>query len=133
MSSPIIEVSELVKKYGDRLAVNGVSFQVQEGEIFGLLGPNGAGKTTTLSILSTLLQPDAGKVQINGYDLAQDAERIKPLIGLVPQELALYPTLSAWDNLAFFGRIYGLRGRRLREQIDFVATRSSLPASRPGC
>ncbi|MBO9368746.1 MAG: ATP-binding cassette domain-containing protein [Chloroflexi bacterium] len=120
MSSPIIEVSELVKKYGDRLAVNGVSFQVQEGEIFGLLGPNGAGKTTTLSILSTLLQPDAGKVQINGYDLAQDAERIKPLIGLVPQELALYPTLSAWDNLAFFGRIYGLRGRRLREQIDFV-------------
>jgi ABC-2 type transport system ATP-binding protein len=133
MSSPIIEVSELVKKYGDRLAVNGVSFQVQEGEIFGLLGPNGAGKTTTLSILSTLLQPDAGKVQINGYDLAQDAERIKPLIGLVPQELALYPTLSAWDNLAFFGRIYGLRGRRLREQIDFVATRSSSPASRPGC
>ncbi len=120
MSRPMIEVRDLVKKYGDRPAVNGVSFQVQEGEIFGLLGPNGAGKTTTLSILSTLLKPDAGKVQINGYDLTQDAERIKPLIGLVPQELALYPTLSAWDNLAFFGRIYGLRGRRLREQIDFV-------------
>ncbi len=120
MSRVIIEVNELIKKYGERVAVNGVSFQVRQGEIFGLLGPNGAGKTTTLSILSTLLQPDGGKVQIDGYDVVRDADRIKPLIGLVPQEIALYPALSAWDNLAFFGHIYGLRGRFLKERIAFV-------------
>ncbi len=120
MSRAIIEVNGLVKKYGERVAVNGVSFQVRQGEIFGLLGPNGAGKTTTLSILSTLLPPDGGEVQIDGYDVVRDADRIKPLIGFVPQEIALYPALSAWDNLAFFGRIYGLRGRALKERIAFV-------------
>jgi ABC-2 type transport system ATP-binding protein len=113
----VIEVEKLVKKYGERVAVNEVSFSVQEGEIFGLLGPNGAGKTTTISILATLLPPDGGKVIIGGYDLAREANKIKPLIGFVPQELALYPTLSAWDNLAFFGRIYGLRGNVLKERI----------------
>jgi ABC-2 type transport system ATP-binding protein len=117
MPNPVIEVEKLVKKYGERVAVNEVSFSVQEGEIFGLLGPNGAGKTTTISILATLLPPDGGKVIIGGYDLAREANKIKPLIGFVPQELALYPTLSAWDNLAFFGRIYGLRGNALKERI----------------
>jgi ABC-2 type transport system ATP-binding protein len=117
MPNPVIEVEKLVKKYGERVAVNEVSFSVQEGEIFGLLGPNGAGKTTTISILATLLPPDGGKVIIGGYDLAREANKIKPLIGFVPQELALYPTLSAWDNLAFFGRIYGLRGNVLKERI----------------
>jgi ABC-2 type transport system ATP-binding protein len=117
MPNPVIEVEKLVKKYGERVAVNEVSFSVQEGEIFGLLGPNGAGKTTTISILATLLPPDGGKVIIGGYDLAREANKIKPLIGFVPQELALYQTLSAWDNLAFFGRIYGLRGNVLKERI----------------
>jgi ABC-2 type transport system ATP-binding protein len=116
----MIEINGLVKKYGDRLAVNGVSFHVQEGEIFGLLGPNGAGKTTTISMLATLLSPDEGQVTIGGYDLARQINQIKPLIGFVPQELALYPTLSAWDNLAFFGRIYGLRGTALKERIAAV-------------
>lgn len=120
MQQPIIEVSGLVKKYGDRIAVNGVSFCVQEREIFGLLGPNGAGKTTTISILATLLLPDGGEVTVSGYNLVREAKQIKSLIGFVPQELALYPTLSARDNLAFFGRIYGLRGRALRERIDAV-------------
>lgn len=116
----MIEIEGLVKRYGQRAAVDGVSFSVREGEIFGLLGPNGAGKTTTLSILSTLQEPDAGQVRIGGFDLAREATRIKPLIGYVPQELALFPTLSAWDNLAFFGRIYRLSGPALKERINAV-------------
>jgi ABC-2 type transport system ATP-binding protein len=120
MSSPLIEINGLVKKYGERVAVQGVSFSIEEGEIFGLLGPNGAGKTTTLSILSTLLSPDEGNVTISGYDLLRQAKQIKCLIGSVPQELALYPTLSARDNLAFFGRIYGLQGTNLKERITAV-------------
>lgn len=113
----MIEVEGLVKRYGERTAVDGVSFSVSHGELFCLLGPNGAGKTTTLSILATLLPFDAGKVTLAGHALPGEAERLKPLIGLVPQDLALYLPLSAWDNLAFFGRIYGLRGATLRERI----------------
>ena len=120
MSRSMIEINGLVKKYVDRVAVNGVSFCVQDGEIFGLLGPNGAGKTTAISILATLLPPDGGQATIGGYDLVRETSQIKPLIGFVPQELALYPTLSAWDNLAFFGRIYGLRGTALKERIVVV-------------
>lgn len=118
MPSPAIEVKGLVKKYGDRVAVNRVDLSILEGEIFGLLGPNGAGKSTTISILATLSAPDVGEVRICGYDLAREAGRIKPLIGFVPQDLALYPTLSARDNLSFFGRIEGLRGELLRERVD---------------
>jgi ABC-2 type transport system ATP-binding protein len=113
----MIEVEGLVKRYGERAAVDGISFSVSQGELFGLLGPNGAGKTTTLSILATLLPFDAGRVTLGGHALPREAERLKPLIGLVPQDLALYPPLSAWENLAFFGRIYGLRGATLRERI----------------
>jgi ABC-2 type transport system ATP-binding protein len=120
MSSPLVAINGLVKKYGGRVAVQDVSFSIQEGEIFGLLGPNGAGKTTTLSILSTLLIPDEGKVTISDCDLIREAKQVKRLIGSVPQELALYPTLSAWDNLAFFGRIYGLQGLELKGRITTV-------------
>jgi ABC-2 type transport system ATP-binding protein len=120
MSSPLIRINGLFKKYGERVAVQGVSFSIEEGEIFGLLGPNGAGKTTTLSILSTLLPPDEGEVTISGHDIVREAHQVKRLIGSVPQELALYPTLSAWDNLAFFGRIYGLQGATLKERITAV-------------
>ena len=98
----------------------GVTFSILEGEIFGLLGPNGAGKTTTIGILATLLAPDGGRVTISGYDLAREANRVKQVIGFVPQELALYPTISAQDNLAFFGRIYGQRGSALKKRIDEV-------------
>ena len=120
MSPPLIEINGLVKKYGERVAVQGVSFSIEEGEIFGLLGPNGAGKTTTLSILSTLFPPDEGEVTVIGHDIVREAQQVKRLIGSVPQELALYPTLSAWDNLAFFGRIYGLQGANLKERITAV-------------
>jgi ABC-2 type transport system ATP-binding protein len=117
MSGAVIHVEGLVKRYGQRVAVAGIIFSIREGEVFGLLGPNGAGKTTLISILATLLPPDEGRVLVCGYDLRREADRIRPLIGFVPQELAFYPTLSAWDNLAFFGRLYGLRGTALKERI----------------
>jgi len=116
----MIEIEDLVKKYGERVVVDRVTLSVQEGELFGLLGPNGAGKTTILSILSTLLEPDAGRVTIGGHDVVREAYRVKSLIGYVPQELALFPALSARDNLAFFGRIYRLSGQALKERIAAV-------------
>jgi ABC-2 type transport system ATP-binding protein len=116
----IIQVQDLVKKYGEHLAVNGISFAVREGEIFGLLGPNGAGKTTTLSMLATLLAPTSGKITLAELDVVCEADKIKALVGIVPQELALYPTLSARDNLIFFGEMYGLRGQVLKSRVSEV-------------
>lgn len=120
MSEPILTVQELYKSYGDIQAVRGVSFQVGRGEIFGLLGPNGAGKTTTVSILTGLLAPDRGKITIDGISFQKMPREVKARLGLVPQDLALYPTLSARDNLLFFGRLYGLEGKRLRERVEAV-------------
>ena len=120
MSEPILVAQALRKSYGEIEAVRGVSFQVARGEVFGLLGPNGAGKTTLISILCGLLEPDEGRALIDGMEMSRQSLAAKARIGLVPQELALYPTLSARDNLLFFGRIYGLRGRRLRERVEAV-------------
>ena len=107
----ILEVDNLVKKYGDFEAVKGISFSVEEGEVFGLLGPNGAGKTQTISMLTGVVPPTSGTARIGGYDLNTQMSKVKEINGLVPQDLALYPTLSARANLNFFGRIYGLRGQ----------------------
>ena len=85
--------------------------------MFGLLGPNGAGKTTAISTIATLLEPDSGEVRVGGRDVRRQAPAVRRLLGLVPQEIGLYPTLSAWENLEYFGGIYGLRGRTLRERI----------------
>src|SRR5512136_123126 len=117
---PILEVENLVKKYGDREVVKGVSFSVQEGEVFGLLGPNGAGKTTTISMLSGILPPTSGTARIGGYDIVKQLDQVKRINGLVPQDLALYPTLSARANINFFGNIYGLHGKALKERVDDV-------------
>ena len=116
----ILDVQQLSKKYGDFEAVKSVSFAVEEGEVFGLLGPNGAGKTTTISMLTGVLPPTSGTASIGGYDIRAQMEQAKRLNGLVPQDLALYPTLSARANLDFFGRIYGLRGKALRERVEDV-------------
>lgn len=116
----ILEVDHLVKKYGDFEAVKGISFSVEEGEVFGLLGPNGAGKTQTISMLTGIIPPTSGTARIGGYDITTQMDQVKEFNGLVPQDLALYPTLSARANLNFFGRIYGLRGRELRERVDDV-------------
>jgi ABC-2 type transport system ATP-binding protein len=116
----ILEVDNLVKKYGDFEAVKGISFAVEEGEVFGLLGPNGAGKTQTISMLTGVITPSSGTARIGGYDLHTQMNKVKEINGLVPQDLALYPTLSARANLNFFGRIYGLRGKQLKERVDDV-------------
>jgi ABC-2 type transport system ATP-binding protein len=120
MNQNIIEAQGLVKRYGDLEAVKGLSFAIRRGEIFGFLGPNGAGKTTTISMLSCLLEPSEGTAVVAGHDVVKASSEVKRRIGLVPQELALYPTLSARDNLDYFGRIYGLRGRALRQRVDEV-------------
>jgi ABC-2 type transport system ATP-binding protein len=118
--APILEVDNLVKKFGDFQAVKGVSFTVEEGEVFGLLGPNGAGKTTTISMLTGVISPTSGSARIGGHDIMLEANTVKQEIGLVPQDLALYPTLSARANLSFFGRIYGLKGDELKQRVEDV-------------
>ncbi len=120
MSEPILIAQDLKKSYGDLEAVKGVSLQVARGEVFGLLGPNGAGKTTTISMLTGLLEPNGGQITVDGLDLETHTNEVKAKLGLVPQELALYPTLSARQNLIFFGRIYGLKGKDLKQRVDEV-------------
>ena len=118
--SAILEVENLVKRYGGHEAVKGVSFSVEEGEVFGLLGPNGAGKTTTISMLTGIFPPTSGTARIGGHDVVKELHEVKQINGLVPQDLALYPTLSARANLNFFGNIYGLHGKELKERVDDV-------------
>lgn len=116
----ILEVNDLVKKYGDLVAVKGISFNVQQGEIFSLLGPNGAGKTTTISILSTLFAPTSGDASIYGHSVTKEPMAVKRVIGVVPQEIALYEELTALENLKFWGQMYGLSGKQLSMRIDEV-------------
>jgi ABC-2 type transport system ATP-binding protein len=123
-SGPMIRAEDLRKRYGDRTALDGVSFSVNAGEIVGLLGPNGAGKTTTLSILSGVIDPDSGRASIATHSLATEPRVARRSLGLVPQSLALYPTLTALENLMFWGRIQGMAARdalrRARELLEEV-------------
>jgi ABC-2 type transport system ATP-binding protein len=105
MADQFVVVKELHKSLRDLKAVNGVSFSIEKGEIFGLLGPNGAGKTTTIRILSTIIPADQGDVTIGGYSLKNNPQDVRGIIGICPQEMALYPDLTAFDNLVFFGRM----------------------------
>ena len=116
----IININNVSKTYkgNSAPALNNFSIDVATGQIFGLLGPNGAGKSTLLNILSGLLPFDEGKISICGQNLPQQIDKIKPLIGVVPQEIALYPNLTAVENLIFFGRIYGLRKKELKQRSD---------------
>jgi ABC-2 type transport system ATP-binding protein len=116
----ILEVRDLVKKYGDFTAVKGISFDINEGEIFSLLGPNGAGKTTTISMLSTLYIPTSGDATIGGHSITKDAMAVKQMIGVVPQEIALYEDLTARENLVFWGQMYGLNGKSLTSRVEEV-------------
>jgi ABC-2 type transport system ATP-binding protein len=116
----ILEVKNLVKKYGENTAVHGISFEIQEGEIFSLLGPNGAGKTTTISILSTLFSPTSGEATIGGHSITREPMAVRNLIGVIPQELALYDDLTARENLNFWGQMYGLSGKTLKTRVDEV-------------
>jgi ABC-2 type transport system ATP-binding protein len=115
----IIEIRGLTKFYkgNDEPAIDNISLDILNGEIFGLLGPNGAGKTTTIAILCGLYAPTTGSVKIDGLDIHTDLDQIKQIIGVVPQDVALYPTLTALENLRFFGNMFGLRGKELDDRI----------------
>jgi ABC-2 type transport system ATP-binding protein len=116
----MINVDSLVKHYGKLKAVDGVSFTAKPGSVFGFLGPNGAGKSTTINCVSGLLQPDGGSVSILGHDTKTNPVEAKRNLGIVPQEIALYEDLSAQDNLAYWGSVYGLRGKTLKLAVDRV-------------
>lgn len=114
----MIEVQGIEKRHGKVQALKGVSFKISAGEFYGLLGPNGAGKTTTISILSTIMKPDAGHVTINGIDLFREPASCKQMIGVVPQEIALYAQLTAWENLMFWGGLYNVKGPELKKKAE---------------
>ena len=119
-TEPLFACRGLTKRFGRTLAVDDVGFHVAPGEAYGLLGPNGAGKTTTISMSCGLLEADAGEVTLDGVRLADAPTRVKAGIGYVPQEIALYPDLSARENLTFFGRLYGMGGGELRARVGEV-------------
>lgn len=115
-----IEVKNLKKSFGELQAVAGVEFAAEQGEILSLLGPNGAGKSTTISMLSGLLAPSDGDAAIMGHSIRTEPEAAKASLGVVPQDIALYPDLSARENLVFWGKMYGLRGAALKARVDEV-------------
>ncbi|WP_248256246.1 ABC transporter ATP-binding protein [Georgenia sp. EYE_87] len=116
----VLVVTDLVRRFGDLTAVDGVSFRIAPGETYGLLGPNGAGKTTTISMIAGLVAADAGTVTVAGQPMGPTRTEVKRHIGLVPQDLAIYPELTGRENLTFFGRLQGLRGKELGARIDTV-------------
>jgi ABC-2 type transport system ATP-binding protein len=119
---PVLVAEGLVRRYGDLTAVDGVSAHIDPGETFGLLGPNGAGKTTTISVIAGLIPADAGTVTVAGEVMGPGEVGVKRHIGLVPQDLAIYPELTARENLSYFGRLQGLRGQGLAQRTDEVLT-----------
>lgn len=116
MAEPFVAVKDLRKDFNGQKAVDGVSFTIDKGECFGLLGPNGAGKTTTIRMLATVLAPDGGDATIGGFSIKSQADKVREIIGICPQDLALYEEMSALDNLIFFGKMAGLSGKDAREQ-----------------
>lgn len=126
LASAAIIVENLVKKFEDIIAVDGVSFQVEKGEAFGLLGPNGAGKTTTVNILSGLLKPTKGYVMVGGYDVLKESEKVRELIGVCPQETAVYSYLTGVENVELFGNLYLLKKNVLRTRRDMLLEKMGL-------
>ncbi len=108
MTTNAIEVDHLVKKFGDLVAVNDISFNVSQGEIFGLLGPNGAGKTTLIRMMTTLTPPTSGTARIAGHDVSKDADGVRHVIGVIPQAFTSDPELTAWENMLVHAKLYGV-------------------------
>jgi len=125
-TGPLLECRDLRKSYGDRTAVDGISFSIAAGETYGLLGPNGAGKTTTISMICGLLRRDGGEVMVAGRPVDIGATEAKASIGYVPQDLAIYPDLTARENLKFFGRLQRLGGRELDRRVDEILALTDL-------
>jgi len=120
MTEPILIAHDLRKTFGDNEAVKGISFNILPGEIFSLLGPNGAGKSTTINMLSCLIEPTGGAAEIAGHSILTDSLGVRRAIGVVPQEIALYDSLTARQNLEFWGRLYDMGGKELARRIDEV-------------
>lgn len=116
----IIEVKNLVKRYGGCVAVDNINLSIDEGEIFGLLGPNGAGKSTLISVITSLLNANSGTVEIFGDNIKKNLKKVKKEIGLVPQSIAVYKNFTAYENVKLFGELYGLRGKILKGNIEEV-------------
>ena len=114
----ILKLSGLSKKFDSRTAVDHISLEINEGEIFGLLGPNGAGKSTTLNMVCSLLRPTSGSIEVFGMDAAKKMKQIKHRIGYIPQDLAIHGNLKAWENVELFTSLYGIRGKALRTAVD---------------
>ena len=117
----MLKIENLCKSFGSIKAVDDISFEVKRGEVFGLLGPNGAGKSTTISIISTLLPPTSGEILFEDNSIFKNPKNIRQKLGVVPQDIALYPTLTGYENLKFWGNIYGLKGTELKKRISEVA------------
>jgi ABC-2 type transport system ATP-binding protein len=126
MSEPVLEVVNVRKRYGQTVALDGVSLAVEAGELFGLLGPNGAGKTTLISILCGLTEADEGEVRLFGQPFNRSRRDLRRLVGIGTQDLSIYPDLSARENLRFFGRLYGLGGKSLEVRVEEVLAAVSL-------
>ncbi len=122
----MLQIDHLSKTFDVIKAVDDISFEVNEGEIFGFLGPNGAGKTTTISMIAGLLKPDSGKIRINALDLDRELKKIKRLMGVVPQEMAFYEELTARENLLFWGKLYGVRKKELDERVHYYLEKTGL-------
>lgn len=126
----IIQVQNVTKRFNDKLVLDNVSYEVQEGEIFGFIGPNGAGKSTLINIMTSLLVPDSGTIKICGYDILKEPIKAKECMGYVPQDIALMEELNAYDNLEFFGALYGLKGKELKKRIAEALKVTGLEDSR---
>ena len=116
----MIQIQQLSKKYkgAEKFSISNLDLKIEEGEIFGILGPNGAGKTTLISMLCSLIKPTSGSFKINGLNYSKNERELKQLIGIVPQEYSLYPSLTSHENLFYFGSMYGLKGKQLKDRIN---------------
>jgi ABC-2 type transport system ATP-binding protein len=129
-NDPVLEVENLSKRFGNREAVRSISFAVRHGEVFGFLGPNGAGKSTTVGMIAGVLRPSGGAVRILGQEVGKDGRAVLHRLGLVPQTITLYPSLTAEENLSFFGRIYGLSGESLSSRVTALLDLAGLEQRR---
>jgi ABC-2 type transport system ATP-binding protein len=114
----VIKTKELTKRFGELTAVDQVSFEVEKAEVFGLLGPNGAGKSTIIRMLTTLLTPTSGTAEVAGYDIIKNPEKVREKIGLVAEKVILYNRLTAYENLSFFGKLYGFDEKTIKERAE---------------
>jgi len=125
-SRSLIVIDKLVKKYEDTIAVNGLSLEVKEGELFGLLGPNGAGKTTTINVLCGLLKPTSGSVSVGGYDVTKESFKIKELIGVCPQDTAVYSYLTGRENVELFGNLHTMPKDKIKKNSEELLNKLGL-------